>query len=277
MRQFLSVKNDFVFKKLFGEPGSEDVLISFLKYVLDEDIDSLEILKGLNLEKRLINDKQCFVDVRANLADGSRLNIEIQLKNEYNLNKRTFYYLSKLYIEGFEKGQDYKSLNKAVTINICDYNVFGIEACHYRFRLKEERFDITDFLEVMEIHFLDLTKIKTDANENIVLKEWLEFIKADDDEVIRMLSKKNKDILKASKKLEELSSDEEIRLIAESRAKYLSDYNSNIAGAEAKGRFEEKMEIIKRMVSMNVSLKDISKMVNLSVDEVKELIVKSDE
>ena len=136
----------------------------------------------------------------------------------------------------------------------------------------------------MEIHFLDLIEIKTDANGNVVLKEWLEFIKTDDDEVIRMLSKKNKDILKASEKLEELSSDEEIRLIAESRAKYLSDYNSNKAGAEEKGRRQGyelgkhmvELEVVERMVDMNMSLKDISEMLNLSVEKIEELIKGND-
>ncbi|MCH4887422.1 hypothetical protein EZV73_07560 [Acidaminobacter sp. JC074] len=91
-----------------------------------------------------------------------------------------------------------------------------------------------------------------------------------------MLSKKDKDILKTSEKLEELSSDEEIRLIAESRAKYLSDYNSNIAGAEAKGVRKTEIRAIKGMLEINLSLEEIARVLNLSLDKIKELIKDND-
>lgn len=50
-----------------------------------------------------------------------------------------------------------------------------------------------------------------------------------------MSSKHQEYLEEAVKKLEELSSDKEVVAIAESRAKYLSDYNSNMHGAHEKG------------------------------------------
>ena len=54
--------NDFIFKKVFGEKGNEDILISFINAVLKrtkkEKIVELEIIDNKQLTKELILDKQ---------------------------------------------------------------------------------------------------------------------------------------------------------------------------------------------------------------------------
>ena len=278
MNQLLSVKNDFVFKKLFGEPGSEDVLINLLEAVLKIEIRSVELIKDLKLEKKHIKDKQCVIDVRALLHNGSKINIEMQVQDKYNFVKRSFFYLSKIYTEGFEEGDDYFNLKKTITVNIVDYNIFNLDTCHYRIMLRDDKHVLNVLDEIMEMHFLDLTQIKNLHDEK--LSNWLKFIRTEDVEVINLLSKNDKAIALARKKLEELSADEEFRLLAESRAKYLSDYNSDIAGAKREGkeegleegREEEKLEIINRMLELQMSLEDIAKIVDIALDELSQII-----
>ena len=234
MNKLLSVRNDFVFKKLFGEPGSEDILKSLLESTLKEDITKLEIRRDTELIRDFKDDKLGIIDVRATINDKIKVNIEMQINNEYNINKRSFFYLSKLYVQDFKEGEFYKDLSKVIAINILDYNEFSDNRCHSIFRLKDQNNDESYYYDICEIHFFELSKIKRNKLEG-KLWDWLRFIKTDNEEVIQMLASNNDAIQKAKKKLETLSSDEEVRIIAESRAKYLSDYNSNMDAAREKG------------------------------------------
>jgi len=50
------------------------------------------------------------------------VNVEIQLINQYNMIKRTIFYMSKMLLSQLKKGEDYSNLNRTVTINILDFN-----------------------------------------------------------------------------------------------------------------------------------------------------------
>lgn len=72
--------NDFIFKKVFGEKGNEDILISFINAVLKrtkkEKIVELEIIDNKQLTKELILDKTGIIDVRAKTSNGENIDIE---------------------------------------------------------------------------------------------------------------------------------------------------------------------------------------------------------
>lgn len=59
--------NDFIFKKIFGEKGNEDILISFINAVLKRTNKEpiIEIIDNKQLTKEVINDKTGIIDVRA--------------------------------------------------------------------------------------------------------------------------------------------------------------------------------------------------------------------
>lgn len=218
------------------------------------------------------NEKTGIVDVKASFDDKTKVNIEIQLENGYNMNKRSFFYLSKLYSEGFKKGKNYNALLKTISINILGYNEFLKDHCHSVFRLKDEENSDSYYSDVMEIHFLELRKVSIDQVEEEALLDWLEFIKTDKEEVVKVLSKKNKDIYKATKKLEELSSDEEIRRVAENRAKYLSDLETNQRGAYEDGHKQGLDEGI--LIAKQESIKKLLRFIEVSDKEKKMMVEK---
>ena len=99
-RRLLNPKIDFVFKKIFGSEKHPGVLISFLNAVLKpkNNITDVEI-KNTDIDKSYIEDKFSRLDVKAVTSKNEIINIEIQLKNEYNMIQRSLYYWSKLYEE----------------------------------------------------------------------------------------------------------------------------------------------------------------------------------
>ena len=98
------------------------MLISFLNAVLKpkNNITDVEI-KNTDIDKSYIEDKFSRLDVKAVTSKNEIINIEIQLKNEYNMIQRSLYYWSKLYEEQLEEGDRYDKLCRTVCINILDF------------------------------------------------------------------------------------------------------------------------------------------------------------
>lgn len=62
-------KNDYVFKKIFGDENNKDILKAFLGAVLDENIREVFILNS-EITKENITDKKSILDIRATIDDG---------------------------------------------------------------------------------------------------------------------------------------------------------------------------------------------------------------
>ena len=86
MRGLLDPKMDFVFKNIFGSEKHPNILISFLNATLKpKDLITEVEIKNTDLNKGYIEDKFSRLDVKATSSNNEIINIEIQLKNEYNM------------------------------------------------------------------------------------------------------------------------------------------------------------------------------------------------
>ncbi|MCQ6530832.1 Rpn family recombination-promoting nuclease/putative transposase [Bacillus mycoides] len=77
-----------------------------------------------HLHKEYEEDKLSILDILATLNDGTKVNIEIQLRNTQEIIKRSLYYWSKLYTSQLEKGMSYRSLRKTIAISLLDFHLF---------------------------------------------------------------------------------------------------------------------------------------------------------
>jgi predicted transposase/invertase (TIGR01784 family) len=79
-----------------GEKGDEVQLTAFLNAVLrrtgKDRIGSVEILEDTNLPAETVGGKAGKLDVLAKLADDTMVDIEVQLHNEYNIERRSLDY-----------------------------------------------------------------------------------------------------------------------------------------------------------------------------------------
>jgi predicted transposase/invertase (TIGR01784 family) len=152
----LNPLNDYIFKRLMEDA---ERLIAFLNAVLNAQgqnkLVSLEIIDSKELTGEMIFDKAGRLDVRAKTLEGMQIDIEVQLTNQYNMEKRTIYYWSKLFLEGIKQGEDYINLAKVITVNLLDFEYLEIDRFHTKFHLWED--ENKDYLltDVMEIHFID--------------------------------------------------------------------------------------------------------------------------
>lgn len=68
-----------------------------------------------------MEDKKSILDIHARTMDGTRINIEIQLANRHDMEKRTLYYWSCIFSDQMQKGMTYSELVQTITINILNF------------------------------------------------------------------------------------------------------------------------------------------------------------
>lgn len=276
-KRLLNPKVDFVFKKIFGSEKHPDILISFLNAVLKpkKQITKVEI-KNTEIDKSYIEDKFSRLDIKAITSNKEIINIEIQLKNEYNMIQRSLYYWSKMYEEQLEEGDRYDKLCRTVCINILDFKYLKNDRFHNGYRLKEVQTN-EELTDLQEIHFIEIPKLKTlDKEQEIVdmLEAWVEFLRDPESEVIRKIEMTNKEIREAKDELYRLSRDEKERELYYIREKSIKDEISALANAQEKG-IEEGIELTKKVFKLfqkGVDIASIAKECGVEEEKVKEIL-----
>ena len=282
-RRLLNPKIDFVFKKIFGSEENPKILIGFLNAVLKPSIPIVEVeIKNTDIEKVHVEDKFSRLDVKARTSNKEIINIEIQLKNEYNMIQRSLYYWSKLYEEQLGDGDRYDKLCRTVCINILDFKYLKNDRFHNGYRLKEIETN-EELTDIQEIHFIEIPKLKKlNSEEEVVdmLEGWVEFLRDPESEVVRKLEMSNLEIREAKDKLYKLSMDEKERELYFLREKSIKDEISALANAEEKGIQigieqgikREKIETVLRLKSLGLNTEQIAKGTCITEGEVEKII-----
>ena len=148
----------------------------------------------------------------------------------------------------------------------------------YQIRESEEQ---TLLDELLEIHFLDLTKL---PKENLTsVEKWLMFIKTDSKEERRMLAQENPVMTKANKVMDIFYLDEQERRRYEAAWEYESDRLSMINESErkglergkslglAEGLHQKALQDAGNFKRLGVSIDIITQATGLSKEEVEKL------
>ncbi|WP_252229718.1 Rpn family recombination-promoting nuclease/putative transposase [Clostridium sp. ZBS15] len=274
----LDPKVDFVFKNIFGSEKNPQILISFLNATLKpvEKISKVEI-KGVDIEKHFIEDKYSRLDIKAITDKNEIINVEIQLKNEHNMIKRSMYYLSKMYEEQLAEGEDYSKLERTVCINILNFKYLKTDKFHTGYRLKEIESN-EELTDIIEMHFIEIPKLQDDSDEKDMLVAWTEFLKDPESEKVRNLEMSIKEIREAKDELIKMSNNSKQREIYEMRAKILKDKVSALNKARQEGieqgikegQYKEKINIAKNLLDV-LDNETIAIKTGLTIDEIQKL------
>ena len=291
MLELLNPTVDFVFKRIFGDERNADVLVNFLNSIFESAneplIESVEILNPF-LDKEALTDKMSVLDIRARTTTRTLINIEIQLWNAGDMPKRTLYYWARLYAGQMEEGDQYRTLQKSITVNILDFDIMDNEQYHNIFHVHE---DTTGQLltDALEIHFLELRKLREEAvglEQRLV--RWMLFLSSRSRERMGELAKEEPAMQKALTTLEFLSQDDQARRLYEARQKALHDYASAIGDATEKGMEkgmekgrhegrkeglkEASLEFARKLLAEGESPERVAHLTGLSLAEIKQLV-----
>jgi predicted transposase/invertase (TIGR01784 family) len=250
----LNPLNDFLFLKIMGEKGDEEQLLAFLNAVLRQDgkdmIQSVEIIENRTLNAETIGGKTSVLDVRAITASGERVNIEVQLRNPGNMDRRSLFYWSREFSQGIEAGQDYRETPNVIAINLVNYEFLPeIPAFHSCFHIWEDTYRDVLLTDALEIHFIDMVKFRRIAERDIwndALQRWMTWLdRHSPKKLLEEAIKMDAGIEKAQRRLEHLMKDKEAVRAYQMRELAYSDWNSGINHARREGIEEGKREGIR--------------------------------
>ena len=280
----LNLTNDFVFKKVFGKKGNESILKDLLEAILKMKIKKIELQAEVELERELIDDKTGVLDIEATIDDNTIIDIEMQMRNQYNMKERSLFYWAGLYYTGLKKKEEYKENKRAITINIVNFDMFKEGPYHEKIELRREYKNIL-LTNKLEIHFIQLSKFLKEGQEEKDKKmwQWLTFICNKNRKEVERVMKENKEIEKANEELEYLTGDDAVRRIAFLRDKAERDYINNMSGARKaalelgreegikEGEKKKTIEIAKEMLAKGIEIELIKEITKLSEEELENI------
>ena len=178
--RFLDVKTDFAFKKVFGSENSTEILIDFLNAVLEyppeRAILALTIVDPYQIPM-IRGMKDTYVDVKARLADGRQVIIEMQVLNVKGFEQRILFNAAKSYSLQLHEGDDYTLLNPVIALTLTDFTLFDTPDITSRFKLLEKQ-HLLEYGDDIELIFIELPKFKlTEAELQTAKDRWLYFVR----------------------------------------------------------------------------------------------------
>ncbi len=119
--QNLNLSDDFLFAKVMED---ETILRPVIEKILGIRIRNMTIVQSQRIIDIEPDSKGIRLDIMADDEKGSRYNVQIQKKNEYNIGTRSRYYHSMMDLDLLEKGGKYNDLQKNVVIFLCLFQPF---------------------------------------------------------------------------------------------------------------------------------------------------------
>ena len=273
---------DYAFKRVFGKNGNESILKDLLESILNIEIKSITI-QNPEIPKNMKDGKIGILDVRAELNGDEITEVEMQVQDQHNIDKRSPTYLTKIYSDQLKEGEQYIEVKKVVVINILNFNYYKRNSYHSVARMmfeeskENEKVDLGYIVEDkyatkdLEMHFIELPKFrKKDPDMSNKLEQWLCLI-CDEEDKIKMAESKNEEIEKAKKELEKLAMNPEDRELYELRLKAKRDEMDIRYTGYIDGKAERNIEIAKNLLKKQMPIQDIAEVTGLSLEEIENL------
>ena len=220
------------------------------------------------MPKDVLDDKVGILDIKAKIDGHINCDIEMQVVDQKNIEKRILFYCSKMYVQSMKSGMDYFDAEKSIAILISNYELPSLQKIQKyvsKWNIREEEYSdiiLTDAIEIIIIELTKFEKYKNDA----ALSSWVKFI--NNPKVIDM---SNEEVKKAKEVLDELSQDENARYLAELREKYIMDQKAVEAAGYDKGIFATQIKIAQKLKARGFDIEKIHELTELPIEEIKNL------
>ena len=290
-RKLLSPKLDVIFQALFGEVGSERITKRFLEAILDKKLEEVDLSRNIVLRRENLEDKMGVLDVFVKINQEEYCNVEMQMIEKDKLIERILYYWSRIYGRNLKSSQDYIELKKTIGVLIVNFEIKKLKELgyHSKWKIIEEEKRKLILTEDLEIHIIEIPKIYNikEKEQEEELVKWINFIENPESKKVEEYMKENKELKEAKEKLEVMSEDEKMQILAELRLKAIRDekaverfgYNQGMENGIEKGikqgkkagKIEGIKEMAKKMKEEGIDIETIQKITNLTEEEINSL------
>ena len=292
------MKNDVVFKAFFTRKENEVFLKNMLEAMLEQKIKIKRVFHDVRLEQLTREQKYGTLDLGIELEDKTYVNVEIQLRNHFNIEERSTFYAGKKVAEMLNIGEDYEKMGKVIIIiAILDYTFIDLPDYFtetVRVAKKHREYEINNNVKY---YYIELDKFrKQKPNMKDALNQWLAFLDMERGDLLEMAKKESKEIEKALDNYEVLTGDAAVKRLAEIRFMEEIDKKSFYAKAEsegmakrkrrrkiradqqkekqngiAKGERAKQLEIAKNLIAKGFEKNEIAEITELSIEEIEKL------
>ena len=216
VERFIPPKSDVAFKELMR---NEVVRRGFISDVLDIPLEEIKSVRLENpfLSRRSRVEKQCILDVRIQLNDDSRINVELQIQRLAYWDKRGLFYLAKMYTDNLFIGQRYDRLKKCIVISIIDFAGDEHPGYHKVYHLRDQEGRL--YSDQFEVHIIELNKELTGDK----LDDWIRFFQVKSMGELNKLQSGNAGVMEAVAEVKRMNLIRSIRLWYEARLMYQRD------------------------------------------------------
>ncbi|MGE4336234.1 MAG: Rpn family recombination-promoting nuclease/putative transposase [Pigmentiphaga sp.] len=180
--------------------------------------------------------KHVMLDILAQDADGQRFGVEMQLRNYLHWPQRNIYVASRALADQLRAGEHYQHLHAVIGISLLAHDLFTDrpERATWHFTLRDRELGEVESGETLQIHLIELRKAERLGRLSPALSTWIACLLHNLDEAA-MNPITHPPVRQALKRLEELYSDEELRLIIQRREQALMDEQDALAWATQQG------------------------------------------
>ena len=243
MEKKLTMKDDIVFKAFFSRYPK--YLKSFLSSIFGKEVKINKVIHDARLEQLTKEMKYGILDLDVELESGEIINVEMQLKDNKNIERRTTFYASKKIVEQLEPKGKFEEIKRVIVIAILDYELTNLPDYiteTVRVTRNNRGFELNN---VVKYYYIELEKFrKQNPSMRKIFDQWLAFLDMERGDLLEMAKKNNKEIKDAVEDFEVLAGDAEMKRLAEIRLMSELEEQSALATARAKGT-EEGLKIRK--------------------------------
>ncbi|MCI8833474.1 MAG: Rpn family recombination-promoting nuclease/putative transposase [Clostridia bacterium] len=267
---------------MFGYVGNEEITKGLISSIIqDIEITNIELdLKEITSQD-LKDDKFGILDIRAELNNSIKCNIEMQIIDRKDIENRIMFYWSKLYGESIKVGERYINAKRTIIILFTDYEIKGHEKIKKyisKWQIREEEYKEIILTKNLEIYIIELPKCERYKSKSKELNTWVKFIRKPEEIDMEDMNN-NKALKKAKEVLEEISGDEREKELAFQRLMYKMDqeaievagYDRGIERGIEQGIQQGMEEIAKRMLKDNLDIEFIMQYTGLTKEEIEKL------
>ena len=272
----LKMKSDIMFKAFYGRKENEEFLQDFLEAILGEKIVIKKVMHDVRLEQLAKEQKFGILDLGVELEDGEFINVEIQIKNYKNIEKRTTFYACKKLIEQLGPGEDYRQLKPTIIIAILDYSFIKLpEYITETVRVVKEHREY-EINNDVKYYYIELEKFRN-QNPDMTkrINQWSAFLDMERSDLLEMACKENDKVKRAVENYEVLTGDEEVKRLAEIRLMSKLEEKSALDCAREEGLEQGlkrgKKEIAQKLKKQKIPAKQIAEITGLSEVEIENL------
>ena len=280
MATFYTCRNDRAFKEVFLNPDNSDLLKALLEFILKIKIDKLEI-KKTELLSGNVNIKDKRVDAIVHTGN-KKIEIEINSQNKDYLHTRSTAYICNIYQSNASVGDTYNEDTDIIQVNL----TWGLgrnndEMKIYKIMNERGELYVKNFI-IYEINMDYYDKIWYSKNEEEIKKnQYMIMLDLDKKELKNMPKDKivdkyitNVTIVNDDPEFQKYMSEEEDKkkiqnsLLSEAKEEGISQ---GISQGYTSGINDGIKQTAKNLLSMNMTLEDISKATGLSIEEINKL------